>query len=163
MYSKTIFNTSHSLDVNRHNEKTQLLALLCTHIHVHLKKYTHVCTHTNVWLYMLMRYADGRKKEASKVKQTTRQSNTVHPRQSLFLKKKSCLGWDSNPRHSIRSKQGQTNNKAKQHSTTKIVTFPKKNELPRVGPEPTTLYKKQARSNKQQGKATQYTQDSHFS
>ena len=31
-----------------------------------------------------------------------------------------------------RSKQGQTNNKAKQHSTPKAVTFPKKNELPRV-------------------------------
>ena len=39
-----------------------------------------------------------------------------------------------------RSKQGQINNKAKQHSTTKAVTFPKKNELPRVGLEPTTLY-----------------------
>ena len=37
-----------------------------------------------------------------------------------------------------RSNQGQTNNKAKQHSTTKAVTFPKKNELPRVGLEPTT-------------------------
>ena len=32
-----------------------------------------------------------------------------------------------------RSKQGQTNNKAKQHSTPKAVTFSKKNELPRVG------------------------------
>ena len=32
-----------------------------------------------------------------------------------------------------RSKQGQTNNKAKQHSTPKAVTFPKKNELPRMG------------------------------
>ena len=32
-----------------------------------------------------------RKKEASKVKQTTRQSNTTHPRQSLFLRKMSCL------------------------------------------------------------------------
>ena len=36
-----------------------------------------------------------------------------------------------------RSKQGQTNNKVKQHSTPKVVTFPKKNELhvhvPRVG------------------------------
>ena len=31
-----------------------------------------------------------------------------------------------------RSKQCQTNNKAKQHSTTKAVTFPKKNELPRA-------------------------------
>ena len=39
-----------------------------------------------------------------------------------------------------RSKHGQTNNKAKQHSTPKAVTFPKKNELPRVGLEPTTLY-----------------------
>ena len=28
-----------------------------------------------------------------------------------------------------RSKQGQTNNKTKQHSTPKAVTFPKKNEL----------------------------------
>ena len=37
---------------------------------------------------------EGRKKEASKVKQTTRQSNTAHPRQSLFLRKMSCL---SNP------------------------------------------------------------------
>ena len=41
------------------------------------------------------------KKEASKVKQKTRQSNTAHPRQSLFLEKMSCLRWDSNPRHSI--------------------------------------------------------------
>ena len=42
-----------------------------------------------------------------------------------------------------RSKQGQTNNKARkarQHSTPKAVTFPKKNELPRVGLEPMTLY-----------------------
>ena len=39
-----------------------------------------------------------------------------------------------------RSKQGQTNNKAKQHSTPKAVTFPKKNELLQVGLEPTTLY-----------------------
>ena len=39
-----------------------------------------------------------------------------------------------------RSKQGQTNNKAKQHNTPKIVTFPKKNELHWVGLEPTTLY-----------------------
>ena len=35
-----------------------------------------------------------------------------------------------------RSKQGQTNKKAKQHSTPKAVTCPKKNELPRVGLEP---------------------------
>ena len=31
-----------------------------------------------------------------------------------------------------RSKQGQTNNKAKQHSTPKAVNFPKKNDLPQV-------------------------------
>ena len=39
-----------------------------------------------------------------------------------------------------RSKQDQTNDKAKQRSTPKAVTFPKKNELPQVGLEPTTLY-----------------------
>ena len=39
-----------------------------------------------------------------------------------------------------RSKQGRTNNKAKQHSIPKVVTFPKKNELPQVGLEPMTLY-----------------------
>ena len=38
-----------------------------------------------------------------------------------------------------RSKQGQTNNKTKQHSTPKAVSFSRKNELPRVGIEPTTL------------------------
>ena len=37
------------------------------------------------------------------------------------------------------SKVKQTN-KSKQHSTPKAVTFPKKNELPRVGLEHTTLY-----------------------
>ena len=40
-----------------------------------------------------------------------------------------------------RKKQARSNNiKAKQHSTPKGVTFPKKNELPRVGLEPKTLY-----------------------
>ena len=33
-----------------------------------------------------------------------------------------------------------TNNKARQHSTPKVFLFPKNNELPRVGFEPTTLY-----------------------
>ena len=42
------------------------------------------------------------KEERCKQGQTNnRQSNTAHPRQSLFLRKMSCLGWDSNPRHSI--------------------------------------------------------------
>ena len=39
-----------------------------------------------------------------------------------------------------RSKQDQTNNKAKQHSTPEAVIFPKKNELPQVGLEPMTLH-----------------------
>ena len=44
-----------------------------------------------------------------------------------------------------RSKQGQTNNKAKQHSTPKAVTFLKKNELPQVGLEPhDTLHSRQS-------------------
>ena len=47
-----------------------------------------------------------RKEEASKVKQTTRQSNTAHPRQSLFLEKISCLGWDSNPHVHVHSAIG---------------------------------------------------------
>ena len=47
---------------------------------------------------------------------------------------------DAEERKEERSKQGQINNKAKQHSTPKAVTFPKKNELPQVGLEPTTLY-----------------------
>ena len=38
-----------------------------------------------------------------------------------------------------RSKKGQTNNEAKQHYTPKVVTFPKKHELPRVGLEPTSI------------------------
>ena len=42
-----------------------------------------------------------------------------------------------------RSKQGQTN-KAKQHNTPKAVTFPEKNELPRVGLKPTTLHSRQS-------------------
>ena len=43
-----------------------------------------------------------------------------------------------------RSKQGQTNDKARQHSTPKAVTFPKKNELPRVGLNHDTLYSRQS-------------------
>ena len=39
-----------------------------------------------------------------------------------------------------RCKKGQTNNKAKQHTTSKAITFPKKNELSLVGLESTTLY-----------------------
>ena len=53
---------------------------------------------------------------------------------SFFLGKVTTEG-----RKKEASKQDQTNNKAKQHSTPKAVTLPNKNELPRVGLEPTTL------------------------
>ena len=66
---------------------------------------------------MVMRDEEGRKKEASKVIQTAKQSNRTHPRQHVNER---CR------RKEERSKQGQTN-KAKQHSTPKAVTFPKKN------------------------------------
>ena len=46
-------------------------------------------------VHVLMR--DERKKQAARSNKQTRQSNTAHPRQSLFLEKMSCLGWDSNP------------------------------------------------------------------
>ena len=53
--------------------------------HIHNFIYTHNCkkknTHT---LYTCLR--EGRKKEASKVKQTTRQSNKAHPRMMVGLK-----------------------------------------------------------------------------
>ena len=45
-----------------------------------------------IYMYTYMFYREmRRKKEASKVKQTTRQSNIAHSRQSLFLRKMSCL------------------------------------------------------------------------
>ena len=62
-----------------------------------------------------------RKKQARSNKQT-RQSNTAHPRQSLFLRK-----------HAYHVEE-------EKHSTPKAVIFPRKNELPQVGLEPTTLY-----------------------
>ena len=43
-----------------------------------------------------------------------------------------------------RKNQGRSNNKAKQHSTHKVVTFPKKNELPEVGLELPTLHSRQS-------------------
>ena len=51
----------------------------------------------DVYIYMLMRDEEGRKKEARKVKQIT----TQHTQGSHFSKGKvTCLGWNSNPRHS---------------------------------------------------------------
>ena len=69
------------------------LVYMCMHMHVcvcicmYVFAYM-VCVrvHASVCIYMLMTDA-GRKKEASKVVQTTRQSNTTHPRQSLSKEK----------------------------------------------------------------------------
>ena len=44
-----------------------------------------------------------------------------------------CLVRDAEGKKNEASKVKQTTIKAKQHSTPKAVTFPKKNELPRVG------------------------------
>ena len=52
----------------------------------------------NYCLYMfLMRDEKEEQKKQARSNKQTRQSNTAHPRQSLFLEKMSCLGWDSNP------------------------------------------------------------------
>ena len=52
------------------------------------------------YIHVLMRDEKERRKKQARSSKHTRQSNTVHPRQSLFLRKMSCLGSDSNPRHS---------------------------------------------------------------
>ena len=62
-------------------EPVVMIRTLCRYIHV-------------------KRDEEGRKREASKVEQTIKQSNTTHPRQSHFQRKMSCLRWDSTPRHS---------------------------------------------------------------
>ena len=51
----------------------------CMHTHMH-----RVLSPYYTYMYMLTSGAEGRKKEASKVIQTTKQSNTTHQRQSLF-------------------------------------------------------------------------------
>ena len=56
-------------------------------LHVHV----YICI-IHMKICVLMR-DERRKKEASKGKQTTKQSNTTHPRQSPFLRKMSCLGF----------------------------------------------------------------------
>ena len=78
---------------------TILSALLLVHASLHSRqtryipqsymllfpRHVYTCTSKlrhDVYMHVSMRDAEGRKKEASKVKQTTRQSNTAHPRQS---------------------------------------------------------------------------------
>ena len=70
----------------------QLHSIVCTtvvYVHVHI-------------LCMLIRY---RKKEASKVKQTTRQSNTTHSRQSLFFKEKWAASGGTRTHDTLHSRQ----------------------------------------------------------
>ena len=61
--------------------------------------------------YMLMRDEDGRKKEASNIKQTTKQSNihvhVAHPRQSLIQRKKSytCTSGGTQTNNTLHSRQ----------------------------------------------------------
>ena len=42
-----------------------------------------------------MRDEKEERKKQARANRQTKQSNTAHPRQSLFLEKMSCLGWDS--------------------------------------------------------------------
>ena len=51
--------------------------------------------HIKVHVYMLMRDAEGRSKEARSYKQQGEQHST--PKAVTFPRKMSCLGWDSNP------------------------------------------------------------------
>ena len=48
--------------------------------------------HVYIHVHVLMKDEEERKKEASKIKQITKQSNTAHPRQSLFLRKMRASG-----------------------------------------------------------------------
>ena len=43
---------------------------------------------------------EGRKKQEKSNKQQGKATQHTYPRQSFFVRKMSCLGWDSNPRHS---------------------------------------------------------------
>ena len=93
----------------------------CT-IHIRYTCTVYTCTCTCV----MRDEKEGRKKQARSNKQT-RQSNTAHPRHSLFLRKMSCLGYAYLQLHI---------------NTTCIHVREMKDE--------------QARSNKQQGKVTQH-------
>ena len=78
--------------ITQHKHSPPLSRVVLTHIHM--------CTGIWMSVHVLMRdEKEGRKKQARSNKQT-RQSNIAHSRQSLFLRKMSCLRWDSNPRHS---------------------------------------------------------------
>ena len=59
-----------------------------------------VCTCIyNIHVHVLMRDEKEERRKQARSNKQTRQSNTAHTRKSFFLRKISCLGWDSNPRH----------------------------------------------------------------
>ena len=60
--------------------------------------YNYTCIHVCVFcflLHVLMRDEKEERMKQARSNKQTRQSNTAHPRQSLFLRKMSCLRWDS--------------------------------------------------------------------
>ena len=87
---------------------TCIYVYTCIHVHMHMYICMYTCTyacihvhmHTCRYMFLMRDEKEGRKKQARSNNQT-RQSNTAHPRQSLFQRKMSCIGWDSNTRHSI--------------------------------------------------------------
>ena len=99
-------------------QKCWLSQAVCVYIYIYIYIYIYmyyvcVCVHVcmlvimqhvqhareSLYMFLMRDEKEERKKQARSNKQT-RQSNTAHTRQSLFLEKMSCLGWDSNPRHS---------------------------------------------------------------
>ena len=94
-------------------------------------------TYIHTYIHVLMRdEKEGKKKEASKVKQTNKAKQHSTPKAVTCPKKMSCLRWDSKKE---RSKQGQTNKQGKATQHTQGSHLSKKNELPQVGLELTTL------------------------
>ena len=70
------------------------------HSYIHVHEYyifTIVHVHVHMYLHVLMRDEKEERKKQARSNKQTRQGNTAHPRQSLSLRKMSCLGWDSNP------------------------------------------------------------------
>ena len=92
------YTVSHYSDSGGSDDEAKTAPTLTPEAAVHPSKvYMYRCDvqymlQLTMYMYMHVReMKEGRKKEASKVKQTTRQSNTAHPRQLLFLRKMSCL------------------------------------------------------------------------
>ena len=84
-----------------------------------------------MYIHVLMRdEKEGRKKQASSNKQQGKVTQHTQGSHVHVLMR-------DEGRKEGRSEQGQTNNKAKQHSTPKAVSFPKKNQ---VGLEPMYIY-----------------------